>query len=192
MFKNTVAIMAITKSHQDIKIQITRNFRDINISLPKLRKLIKIICLRFGKNGIINPGKSPMKYEISIAIVDDSQFQKINLQFLGRDSISDCLSFDLSDGNEPGLPKTFELVINGQMALRQANLRGHSEEAELALYVTHALLHNFGFDDLEPNLAKNMHQKEDEILQELGFGLVYNRNIDLQKNINRQNRKHKK
>ncbi len=67
------------------------------------------------------------------------------------------------------------------MALRQATLRSHSDQAELALYITHGLLHNFGFDDLEPSEAKKMHEKEDEILQELNYGLVYNTNMNLSK-----------
>jgi len=61
------------------------------------------------------------------------------------------------------------------MAVREANLRGHSSEAELALYITHGLLHNFGFDDSTPGKARKMHNVEDEILQQLGYGLVYNK-----------------
>jgi probable rRNA maturation factor len=182
--------MTCAKSDQDINIQISRNFEDIEFSLSKLKKLIKAVCRRFGKDEIINPNTASMKYEISITIVDDNQFKKINKRFSKHKSISDCLSFDLSDSKEPCSLKTFELIINGQMALRQAKLRGHSSEAELALYITHGLLHNFGFDDLEPDMAKAMHEKEDEILQELGFGLVYNRSIVTQKNINRRNRKY--
>jgi probable rRNA maturation factor len=62
------------------------------------------------------------------------------------------------------------------MALRQANSRGHSSEAEIALYITHGLLHNLGFDDSTEPKAKNMHDIEDNILQQLGYGLVYNKN----------------
>jgi len=60
------------------------------------------------------------------------------------------------------------------MAVRQAKQRGHSTEAELALYVTHGLLHNLGFDDATQSGAKKIHEEEDKILQQLGYGLVYN------------------
>lgn len=174
--------MASDKPDQNIRIHVTHNFKDIDIPQRKLRKLIKIICGHFGTHRQNNTTVfSSNKYEISIAIVDDKDFKKINHKFLKRRTLSDCLSFDLSD-NEPGCVKTFELVINGQMALRQAALRGHSSEAELALYITHGLLHNFGFDDLEPSQAKIMHEKEDEILQELGYGFVYNKNMNISKN----------
>ena len=61
------------------------------------------------------------------------------------------------------------------MAVRQASLRGHSSEAELALYITHGLLHKLGFDDSTKGRAKKMHDIENEILQQLGYGLVYNK-----------------
>ena len=187
-----IMLMATSKPDQDIKIHITRDFRDIKFKLTDLRKLIKIICDRFGTNEYNNTNASANKYEISIVIVDDIEFEKINHRFLGRKSISDCLSFDLSDSNEADSLKHFELVINGQMALRQSALRGHSDEAELALYMTHALLHNFGFDDREPAMARNMHEQEDEILQELGYGLVYNKRMDSSETRNMSKRKNKK
>jgi probable rRNA maturation factor len=71
--------------------------------------------------------------------------------------------------------KSFELVFNAEMAVKEANLRGHSSEAELALYITHGLLHNLGFDDSTQSQAEKMHNIEDEILQQLGYGPVYNR-----------------
>ncbi len=45
----------------------------------------------------------------------------------------------------------------------------------MALYITHGLLHNLGFDDADPEQARRMHAAEDEILQDFGYGLVYNR-----------------
>ena len=61
--------------------------------------------------------------------------------------------------------------------MRQAAQRGHSTEAELALYLTHGLLHNLGFNDADKAAAERMHDMEDEILQQAGFGVVYNRSI---------------
>ena len=63
------------------------------------------------------------------------------------------------------------------MAVRQANLRGHASQAELALYITHGLLHNLGFDDSTDSKARKMHDTEDNILQQLGYGFVYNKSL---------------
>ncbi len=157
--------MASTKKDQDIVVQIANNFAGIEARLPKVKKLTEAVCGRF----------SLSKATVSVAIVDDAQIRKLNSQFLKRSSTTDCLSFDLSDDKVPQSPKLFELVVNGEMAVREANLRGHSSEAELALYITHGLLHNFGFDDSTPGKARKMHNVEDEILQQLGYGLVYNK-----------------
>ncbi len=167
--------MASTKQDQDIIVQIAKNFKNINVSLPKLRKLVKAIHHRFAKNEARDT-----RYEISIAIVDDGQIRRLNSRFLNRKATTDCLSFDLSD-DEKGSEvrdrrsRMLELVVNGEMAVRQANLRGHSSEAELALYITHGLLHNLGFDDSTQSRAQNMHDTEDKILQQFGYGLVYNK-----------------
>lgn len=161
--------MGSVKQDQDIVVQITEDFKDTDACLPKLKKLVKDICNRFTKNQARN-----MRYEISIVIVNDTQIRKLNSQFLNCKTTTDCLSFDLSDDEEK---KIFDLVINGEMAAKQANLRGHSSEAELALYITHGLLHNFGFDDSTQSMARKMHNTEDKILQQFGYGMVYNKGI---------------
>jgi len=171
------------KQDQDIVVQIAKKFRDIKVHPPKLKKLVRTVCNRFKLS----------KATVSIAIVDDAEIRRLNKRFLNRNSTTDCLSFDLSDdANVPAISalrtgvkkrktkdenrKLLELVVNAESAVKEAKLRGHSSETELALYITHGLLHNLGFDDSQRAKAKKMHKTEDEILQQLGFGLVYNKN----------------
>lgn len=163
--------MGSTKSNRNITVQITKNFDDMNIRPIKLKKLVKTVCNRFKLT----------KAAVSIAIVDDDQIRKLNKQFLNKNKITDCLSFDLSENAKNSAKsfygehcRTIELVVNAEMAVREAILRGHSDEAELALYITHGLLHNLGFDDSTPAKAKKIHRTEDEILKQLGYGLIYN------------------
>jgi len=157
--------MASAKQDQEIVVQITKNFDSIKVCLLKVEKLVEAVCNRFKLS----------KATVSIAIVGDAQIRKLNSRFLNHKSTTDCLSFDLSDDKGPQSPKLLELIVNGEMAVREANLRGHSSEAELALYITHGLLHNFGFDDSTESQARKMHDLEDKILQQLGYGLVYNK-----------------
>ena len=158
--------MAPPKKDQEIVVQIANNFAGIDARPSRVKKLVKAVFVRFGLS----------EATVSIAIVDDAEIRKLNSRFLNRKSTTDCLSFDLSDTQRPQSPKLFELIVNGEMALRQASLRGLSSRAELALYITHALLHNLGFDDSTESRAKKMHDMEDKILQQLGYGLVYNKN----------------
>ena len=169
--------MNLSQKNKDINVQLSKNFKNVDISLPRLKKLVKGICQRF----------DIAHASVSIAVVNDAEIRKLNSRFLGRNDTTDCLSFDLSDDqNPPLLPKAresrqtrrkgsrlFELVVNGQKAIKEAKSRGHAAEAELALYVTHAMLHNLGFNDSTQSGAEHMHQTEDMILKQFGYGPVY-------------------
>ena len=144
-----------------IKIRIADTYRRLDFNAARLRKMLRVLCKRF----------AVLCADISIVIVNDTQIKKVNKEFLGRSYVTDVISFDLSD--EDGEGKVFELVINAQEARRQAKNRGHSAEAELALYIVHGFLHDVGFDDAKQRAAKRMHQTEDEILEEFGYGITY-------------------
>ncbi len=147
---------------REIIVQITQSFDEIDIDVAKLEKLVKEICGRFDLS----------EATVSIAILDDAGVIEVNKKFLNSSADTDVISFDLSNEDaESG--RLFELVVNGQKAVEQAALRGHSALAEAALYITHGLLHNLGFDDSSAEKAKKMHDTEDEILQQMGFGVVY-------------------
>ena len=139
--------------------------RKFTYPVQKFKKLVKIICKRFGIE----------KAAVDIAIVDNEHIRKLNSLFLNRRKSTDCLAFDLSE-NKNGR-KWFELIVNGEKAVSEAKKRGHLPQAELALYITHGLLHNLGFDDLTAKKAKVMHRLEDEILQQQGFGTVFENHI---------------
>ncbi len=65
------------------------------------------------------------------------------------------------------------------MAGHMASRLGLSPE-EVRLVRLAGLLHDLGFDDAAPGPAQEMHRTEDEILQHLGYGLVYNRDVRAQ------------
>ena len=133
-------------------VQITTHCDDGPGDPARLAALVHAICDRFGLSGAT----------IGVGIVDDAEICELNQTFLGHDAEADSGA------------RVFDLIVNGQMAGRQAAQRGHSSEAELALYVAHGLLHQLGFDDASPAQARKMHRTEDEILQHLGYGVVYN------------------
>jgi len=145
-----------------ITVQIQKHFADVPADASKLRTLVRTVCKRFGVSKAI----------VSVGIVDDAEMRKLNKRFLNRTVTTDCLSFDLSDETEPA--RVFDLIVNGELAAREAARRGHGARAELALYVVHGLLHQLGFDDATVEQAKRMHRIEDEILQHFGYGSVYN------------------
>lgn len=144
----------------DIVVEITCDWRGLDIDFDRLRRLGRSICSRFALE----------RATINIAIVGDEAIKKVNADFLDTPEATDVISFDLSE--ETGA-KSFDLIINAEEASKQATQRGHPTEAELALYITHGLLHNLGFDDTDETSGKKMHITEDEILQQDGFGIIY-------------------
>lgn len=147
-----------------IEVQVTEHSADCLLRPAEVEQLVRAVCERFGVR----------QATVSVGIVDDGEISELNRRFLEHEGTTDCLSFDLSDEADPGGRRVFDLVVNGALAAREAARRGHAGRAELALYLTHALLHNLGFDDVTAERAEEMHRTEDEILQDLGYGLVYN------------------
>ena len=147
-----------------ITVEIKKHFADVPASPSKLQALVRVVCGRFAVSRAV----------VSIGIVDDMEMRRLNRKFLGRRANTDCLSFDLSDEASPGQPRVFDLIVNGELAAREAARRGHTAAAELALYIVHGLLHQLGFDDATAKQAERMHRMEDEILRDSGYGLVYN------------------
>jgi len=62
-----------------IRVQVTKTFQDIVVSIRKIQELIKTICRRFDLS----------KAAISVAIVDNAQMRILNRHFLGRDASTD-------------------------------------------------------------------------------------------------------
>jgi probable rRNA maturation factor len=150
-----------SKKQNNITTQINNLSEQKNLDLDKLEKLVNTICARFHiKNAIID-----------ISIVESEEIKKLNKKFLNRNQTTDCISFDLSN-DDTNTPKLFTIIVNAQKAVEEAKAREHTIQAEIALYITHGILHNLGFDDSTTTQAQKMHQTEDQILQQLGYGSV--------------------
>ncbi|MCJ7691855.1 MAG: rRNA maturation RNase YbeY [Sedimentisphaerales bacterium] len=159
-----------SKKQNNITAQINNLSEQKDLDLDKLEKLVNTICARFHiKNAVID-----------ISIVENEEIKKLNKKFLNRNQITDCISFDLSN-DDTNTPKLFTIIVNAQKALEEAKAREHTIQAEIALYITHGILHNLGFNDSTATQAQKMHQTEDEILQQLGYGLVYNKDTEIKK-----------
>jgi len=146
-------------------IQITDSFGQISFQTALLKRLIKNVLRQFNIK----------KAVIEIEIVNNSEIRKLSRRFLGRSHITDCISFNLTNETRKA-PLHLEIVVNGQLAARQAKLLNHSQDAELALYVVHGLLHHLGFDDHNKKQSEKMHRTEDKILAQSGYGMVYHKN----------------
>jgi len=150
-----------TASRKKISIALTNQTSIADIDQEALKKLAQTVCRQYRATAV----------QVHIVLVAGKTIRRLGRQFLGSDKTTDVISFDLTDPYEPH--RSFEIVVNADLAQRQGRKHGHSTQAELALYLTHGLLHQFGLDDADPRQAQNMHKTEDRILQKAGYGQVY-------------------
>jgi len=142
-----------------IQVNILKQDKSISFSKAGVVELVQKTSRKFGVR----------KATVNIEIAGDKRIVEVNKKFLKKSSVTDVISFDVSDDDAAG----FDIIVNAELAKRQAAIRGHSFEAELMLYILHGLLHQLGFDDLTVRKAVKMHKTENEILGKLGFGAVY-------------------
>jgi len=107
---------------------------------------------------------------VEIAVIGDQAMRAAHYRWKHSLAATDVLSFDLSDdaGRIEGI-----LLVCGETAQRESRRRGIPVVSELALYVVHGALHLAGYDDRRPRDFKRMHEREDELLEELGIGRVF-------------------
>jgi probable rRNA maturation factor len=109
---------------------------------------------------------------VSIAFVDDVGMRELNRVYRKKDRPTDVLSFPAGDD---GLPDAFahllgDLVISVDTARAQARACAHPLDVEIAVLVTHGLLHLLGFDH-ERSAADARAQAECELTILDGAGL---------------------
>lgn len=109
--------------------------------------------------------------ELSLSLVDDRAIRRLNRTWRQKDKATDVLSFpagDLPKGT-PGPRPLGDVVISLDTAKRQAKEYGRTQEAEMARYLAHGLLHLLGHDHERPRDAKRMAALEEQLLGERGM-----------------------
>ena len=105
----------------------------------------------------------------SVVLVDNEQIREINSKYLGRSEPTDVIAFPFEEAPLTKDDCAGEIIISTQIAASEAQSRRIDVEAEMILYVVHGALHLAGYDDATPEQAEAMHQREKEILAELGY-----------------------
>ncbi len=80
-------------------------------------------------------------FYINIKISKDTEIQKLNKKYFGRDYPTDVLSFNLNKNNPSNTSIQGEIIVNYDQAERQASQYGNTVEMEIADLVAHGVLH---------------------------------------------------
>ncbi|MBM4018809.1 MAG: rRNA maturation RNase YbeY [Planctomycetes bacterium] len=138
-------------------------------------RLDKKLILQVVRRVIKDEGRSARS--LSIVLTDNRHIRDLNREYLGRDGVTDVISFPLEDPDWPtghtngGI--NGEIIASAEMAVQQAHAANSDPRAELLLYLVHGLLHLMGYDDKRPDQARRMHAREDALLEDFGLGCVY-------------------
>jgi probable rRNA maturation factor len=100
---------------------------------------------------------------VEITVVDDAEIRRLNGRFRGVHRRTDVLAFPL-ETPEAAAGLVGQIVLSAEAAARQAARLDVSRAQELALLVTHGVLHLVGYDDRDPAEAGLMHRRERAIL----------------------------
>ncbi len=115
--------------------------------------------------------------EIEVLFASLVEIHAINLDQRGVDRPTDVLSFPMEEDPDEAMPDpSTGAIFLGSMVLcldkakMQAEEYGHSLEREIAFLTVHSVLHLLGYDhELGEAEEKEMFQKQDEILNEMGI-----------------------
>jgi len=149
-----------------LRIKIATPQELVPIDRARLRELARAVL----------DGEGVAAAAVSLAFVDNPTIHRLNKQFLNHDEPTDVLTFPLSGAGAKTLEG--EIVIGAEVARAQAAERGHDEQAELALYAIHGLLHLCGFDDTTTKAARAMRERERHYLQLLGLPAISDQSPD--------------
>lgn len=139
-----------------------------HVSLDEVHALAEMVLCEEGY---------PVDTEVTLLLVDESEMTSYNQRFLDRDGSTDVLAFPVEEllpgvvpeANPHGPPLILgDVIIAPAYVRRQAAGHGVAFEDELALMVTHGILHLLGYDHAEDEAAEQMESRERELLAKVG------------------------
>lgn len=119
----------------------------------------------------------PESAELTVLLVDESEMASYNQRFLEREGPTDVLAFpveELTAGEVPEPDRNAPPLILGDVIIapsyvrRQADDLDVSFEDEMALMVTHGILHLLGYDHIDDDDAELMEGREGQLLEMVG------------------------
>jgi probable rRNA maturation factor len=116
--------------------------------------------------------------ELSIALVDDQQMHRLNLEYRGIDRSTDVLSFALQEAKDPGLNHhdseqrdhpiiLGDVILSIETAQRQACEHNNSFDRELYFLLIHGILHLLGHNHNSGKETRVMQTLEQTLLKKL-------------------------
>lgn len=154
---------------EKVKLIVSGNTKS-QLSSDLLKKIKKCCKAALEEEGIRESA------EVSLTTVTNSEISALNCEYRGKDSVTDVLSFPMSENDEFDVdPETNrillgDIVISVERAREQAAEYGHSFEREICFLATHSMFHLLGYDhEISAEEEKIMFDKQERVLKRLGI-----------------------
>ena len=108
---------------------------------------------------VISGESKPPDSFVNLELTNDGTIRQLNKKFLGRDEVTDVLSFT---ADIPGIKLIGDIIIDTNVAKNQKEDRTFKKE--LQILFLHGILHCLGYDHLSATDQKIMDAKEKEYL----------------------------
>ena len=102
---------------------------------------------------------------VNVCVMNDRQIRAINRLYLGHNSATDVISFNLQERKNGAMQA--EIAVSAQTAARNASKYGNSTKKELLVYIIHGVLHAMGYDDRTETERTIMQKKTDALIEPL-------------------------
>lgn len=144
------------------------NEQSVELDLTALHTLADLVVAEEGY---------PQSTEVTLLLINEKEIAGYNQRFLDRDGPTDVLAFPVEEllpgvvpEHDPHGPPLMigDVVIAPSYVQRQAEDLGVSFEDEMALMVTHGILHLLGYDHEKDPDAERMEQRERDLLSKVG------------------------
>ena len=109
--------------------------------------------------------------DLSILLVDEDEMARLHVEWMDEPGPTDVLSFPMDDqrAGYPSGPRVQgilgDVVLCATVAAKQGEAAGHAADVELALLLTHGVLHILGHDHAEPEQHERMFALQADLLQ---------------------------
>ncbi len=139
------------------------NESDVEVDIDALGRQAEFVLRRLR----IHP-----QAELSVVLVGEDAMTDLHVRWMGEPGPTDVLSFPMDelrsprDDEEPAPGVLGDVVLCPQVAQRQAQAAGHPRDEELALLLTHGILHLIGYDHAEPEEHAEMFGLQARLLAE--------------------------
>lgn len=170
-------VRTVAMARRRIEVQVFPAFRR-EVSVPWLR--------RVAQQALSSSGRP--SYGLSLVIADDETVRRLNHDYRSLDETTDVLAFAFDHPGHyegEGTPPSHtsqqpfitppedagfagEVIVSYPQCLRQAATTGDVAHDELALLITHGVLHLLGYDHATPQEERVMRARERTTLTALG------------------------